>query len=57
MAVRLRVALIYLIRFQRLWPGHDFCQGQMSHKPRKRELSIFFAAYYRDKIHIYVKFH
>ena len=41
---------------KRLWPGHDFCQGQMMHKPRKRELSILLTAHCVDKIHIFMKF-
>ena len=41
---------------KRLWPGHDFCQGQMMHKPRKRELPILLTAQCLDKIHIFVKF-
>ena len=41
---------------KRLWPGHEFCQGQMMHKPRKRELSILLTAHRLDKIHIFMKF-
>ena len=35
-----------------LWPEHAFCQGQMIHKPRKRELSILLTEHCLDKIHI-----
>ena len=41
---------------KRLWPGHEFCQGQMMHELRKRGLSILLTAHYLDKIHIFMKF-
>ena len=41
---------------KRLWPERDFCQGQMMHKPRKRELSSLLTAHCLDKIHIFMKF-
>ena len=43
-------------KFEQLWPGHDFCQGQMIHKPRSHELSILITAHCLDKINISVKF-
>ena len=41
--VVLPIRISYTVK--RLWPGHDFCQGQMMHKPRKRELSILLTAH------------
>ena len=43
----------YLIRFrnlQRLRPGHDYCEGQMIHKLRLRELQVLLAVHCLDKI-------
>ena len=39
-----------------LWPGHEFCQGHIMHKPGKRELSMLLTAHCLDKIHIFMKF-
>ena len=32
------------------------CQGQMMHKPKNGQLSIFLTTHYLDKIHIFMKF-
>ena len=48
--------IIWGTKVKRLWPGHDFYQGQMIHKLRIRELSNLITAHCLDKIHISVEF-